>query len=249
MLFPKPKDYLPDKFLEHKNAISYASLPALSKSPGSVFDIPGLQTALEALEAQRKRDFKDWLDNEKLDFIAFPSVGDVARSDLEENLKSAEHALRNGVKYSNGNRAIRHLGEPSVSVCMGTLEGSGMPVNLTFLGEAGEDGKLIGVAGAFEGKAKRRVAPGLTPGLGVVGRGAKMSVKLERGKVVGTGRPKVWVNGVKVDVKREGDAEEFEDVVGERGERPEGRTVVGKDVVLVVGATEDGHTDAEMFLV
>jgi Asp-tRNA(Asn)/Glu-tRNA(Gln) amidotransferase A subunit family amidase len=97
--------------------------------------------------------------------IVFPANGDVGKADLEENLESAEHALRNGVKYSNGNRALRHLGVPTVSVTMGIMEGKGMPVNLTFAGKVGSDGDLLSWAYEFEQKSRRRVAPPLTPAL------------------------------------------------------------------------------------
>jgi len=81
--------------------------------------VEDMPKVLAALEVQRKRDLEVWKDSLNLDMIVFPANGDVGRADLEENLESAEHALRNGVKYSNGNRALRHLGVPTVSVRMG----------------------------------------------------------------------------------------------------------------------------------
>ena len=41
---------------------------------------------------------------------------------MEFEYESTKHSLTNGVKYSNGNRAIRHLGVPTVSVPMGMME-------------------------------------------------------------------------------------------------------------------------------
>jgi hypothetical protein len=124
-----------------------------------------------------------------------------------------------------------------------------MEFDITFLGKVGSDGGLMGVAGAFEEVIKRRTSPKLTPDLGYVVKGSKMTARVVEGKVVGTGRPEVWVSGVNADLKRDGDGDEFEVVVGERGEMPEGRTAVGKDVVLRVGSKEDGHTDAEFLLI
>lgn len=165
MLFPKPKPYVPDTFLEVRNWIDYAGLPSLlDQIEGeSVFDIPGLADAVRALEAQRKRDLEDWMTTNNLDVVAFPAQGDVGLSDLEFSLESTKHSLQNGVKYSNGNRAIRHLGVPTVSVPMGVLEGKGMPVNITFAGRAYEDPTLLKYAYAFEQATKRRVSPPLAP--------------------------------------------------------------------------------------
>jgi hypothetical protein len=86
-------------------------------------------------------------------------------ADLETNLESATHSLKNGVKYSNGNRAIRHLGVPTVSVPMGIMPNRQIPVNLTFAGKAYEDDKLMQFAYAYEKHSQRRTQPPLTPGL------------------------------------------------------------------------------------
>ncbi|KAI3395892.1 hypothetical protein diail_677 [Diaporthe ilicicola] len=165
MLFPKPEPYVPDTFIEMRNRIDYASLPSLLQQVEgeSVLDIAGLEDAVKALESQRKRDLEDWMTGNNLDVIAFPAQGDVGLADLETNLESAEHSLQNGVKYSNGNRAIRHLGVPTVSVPMGMLESKGMPVNITFAGRAYEDGKLLEYAYSFEQATKKRTGPPLQP--------------------------------------------------------------------------------------
>jgi Asp-tRNA(Asn)/Glu-tRNA(Gln) amidotransferase A subunit family amidase len=163
MLFPKPPGYLPDTFLEVRNWIDYPGLPALMSSikESSIHDIPGMAQALQALEAQRKRDLEDWMDANRFDVVAFPAQGDVGLADLEFELESTTHSLTNGVKYSNGNRAIRHLGVPTVSVPMGVLEGKGMPVNITFAGKAYRDEDLLGYAWAFEQAIEKRLPPPL----------------------------------------------------------------------------------------
>jgi Asp-tRNA(Asn)/Glu-tRNA(Gln) amidotransferase A subunit family amidase len=163
MLFPKPPGYLPDTFLEVRNWIDYPGLPALMSSikESSIHDIPGMSQALQALEAQRKRDLEDWMDANRFDVVAFPAQGDVGLADLEFELESTTHSLTNGVKYSNGNRAIRHLGVPTVSVPMGVLGGKGMPVNVTFAGKAYRDEDLLGYAWAFEQAIEKRVPPPL----------------------------------------------------------------------------------------
>ncbi|KAH7063935.1 amidase signature domain-containing protein [Paraphoma chrysanthemicola] len=166
MLFPKPVGYLPDEFLEVRNWIDYPGLPALIDQikEKSIHDIPGMDQAVPALEAQRKRDLEDWMDANNLDVIAFPAQGDVGLADLETNYESTKHSLTNGVKYSNGNRAIRHLGVPTVSVPMGVMPEKEMPVNITFAGKAYHDTSLLGYAYAYEQATKKRIPPPL-PGL------------------------------------------------------------------------------------
>jgi Asp-tRNA(Asn)/Glu-tRNA(Gln) amidotransferase A subunit family amidase len=165
MLFPKPRPYVPDTFFEVRNHIDYASLPSLLQQVegDSVLDVPGLEDALKALEAQRKRDLEDWMTANNLDAIAFPAQGDVGLADLESSVESAQHSLQNGVKYSNGNRAIRHLGVPTVSVPMGVLGAKGMPVSITFAGRAYEDPKLLEYAYSFEQATGARISPPLRP--------------------------------------------------------------------------------------
>ncbi|KAK5108035.1 hypothetical protein LTR62_008870 [Meristemomyces frigidus] len=167
-MFPaRPQGYLPDRWLETKNFINYPSLPSLAqrRAGTSLWQIDGIAEALPALEAQRKRDLEVWMDGQGIDLVVFPACGDVGRADLEVHESSAEHALRNGVKYSNGNRAIRHMGVPTISVSMGVLAGSGMPVNLTFAGKHGQDRELLGWAYAYEQRTRHRRAPPVTPGL------------------------------------------------------------------------------------
>ncbi|KXT18744.1 hypothetical protein AC579_2677 [Pseudocercospora musae] len=106
-----------------------------------------------------------WMDQHEIDLVAFPAAGDVGRADVYTNDASARHALQNAVKYSNGNRAMRHMGVPTVAVTMGLLEQSSMPVNLTFAGKHGQDVDLLRYAYAFEQQTKRRIAPSVTPAL------------------------------------------------------------------------------------
>jgi Asp-tRNA(Asn)/Glu-tRNA(Gln) amidotransferase A subunit family amidase len=161
MLFPRPTGYLPDKFLEVRNWIDYPGLPKLMDSikEKSIHDIDGMEQALKALEAQRKRDLEDWMDENNLDIIAFPAQGDVGLADLEFEYESTKHSLTNGVKYSNGNRAFRHLGVPTVSVPMGIMKEKKMPVNITFAGKGYHDHELLAYAWAYEQATKKRIPP------------------------------------------------------------------------------------------
>jgi hypothetical protein len=161
MLFPKPPNYLPDTFLEVRNWIDYPGLPGLMNeiTEEKIEDIEGMSQALRALEAQRKHDLEDWMDQHNVDVIAFPAQGDVGLADLEFEYESTKHSLTNGVKYSNGNRAIRHLGVPTVSVPMGIMKDKGMPVNVTFAGKGYRDDELLAYAWAWENAGRKRVAP------------------------------------------------------------------------------------------
>ncbi|KAL4895710.1 amidase signature domain-containing protein [Aspergillus ambiguus] len=133
--------------------------------PGTIFEIDGLEQALKALEAARKETFEQWMDGLGLDAVVFPANGDIGRADSDVDSDASVYAWRNGVKYSNGNREIRHLGIPTISVPMGLMEDTGMPANLTFAGKAYEDIKLLRYAYAFEEATRYRRLPPLVPEL------------------------------------------------------------------------------------
>jgi amidase len=79
---------------------------------------------------------------------------------------SADLGWRNGVWVANGNLVIRHLGIPTVTVPMGTMDDIGMPVGLTIAGRAYSDNELLAWAAAFEALRPRRTTPARTPELG-----------------------------------------------------------------------------------
>ena len=164
-MFPRPEWYLPDRYMEHRNFMNYPGLVEIARNRNgkSIWDIDGIKEALPALEAQRKRDLENWMDKERIDFVVFPANGDVGRTDMDHSEESTKHALKNGVRYSNGNRALRHMGVPTMSVPMGIMGKSKMPVNLTFAGKHGQDAELLKYAYAFEKQTKHRVQPSRTP--------------------------------------------------------------------------------------
>jgi hypothetical protein len=127
-----------------------------------MYDIPDLEQAVKALERMRKVLFEDWMAKNHFDFVVFPAAGDVGYAEADVDMELAEHTWKNGVKYSNGNRAIRHLGIPSVTVTMGMIPKKNMPMGLTILGRAYDDIAILKSGYAFEQLRKRRMAPPLT---------------------------------------------------------------------------------------
>ncbi|KAL2820719.1 amidase signature domain-containing protein [Aspergillus granulosus] len=148
------------------NQLQWRQIVEYPKSkPQSIFHIPEMEQALKAVEDARKETLEAWMDKEGLDVIVFPANGDIGRANADVDHESSQFAWENGVKYSNGNQAIRHLGVPTISVPMGLMEDTKMPVNLTFAGKAYEDSKLLEYAYAFEHATKHRSLPPLVPEL------------------------------------------------------------------------------------
>jgi Asp-tRNA(Asn)/Glu-tRNA(Gln) amidotransferase A subunit family amidase len=135
------------------------------RRPDSIFDIPDLKQGIQALEMARKETLEKWMDSLGLDAVIFPANGDVGAADADCDEAASKFAWSNGVKYSNGNRPIRHLGVPTISVPMGVMEDTGMPVNLTFAGKAYDDNCLLKYGFAFEEAMKGRVRPSSLPAL------------------------------------------------------------------------------------
>ncbi|EEY17335.1 glutamyl-tRNA(Gln) amidotransferase subunit A [Verticillium alfalfae VaMs.102] len=139
------------KHTEAQNHVRYADMIAyIRHRPESIHDLPGCAEARRSLEAARKRDLDSWLDEHGCDAIVFPTNEDVPRADAEEVLSSMQHALRDGVKYSNGTRALKHMCVPAITVPMGIMADKQMPVGLTFAGRAYTDVDLLRYAYAFE---------------------------------------------------------------------------------------------------
>ena len=124
-----------------------------------------LANGLRGLEATRKLDLEDWMQRQGLDAVLFPTVADVGPADADVNPESADIAWSNGVWVANGNLAIRHLGVPTVTVPMGVMADTGMPVGLTFAGRAYDDAALLRFAAAFESTGSKRLIPPRTPPL------------------------------------------------------------------------------------
>jgi amidase len=164
-IFPPPPGALPDRYDGFDDDI--ASYPAQVRDHphASFVDIPHLADGLRGLEETRRIDLEEWLTALGLDAIVFPAVADVAPADMDVNPASADIGWRNGVWVANGNLALRHLGIPTVTVPMGTMTDTGMPVGLTIAGRAYDDTALLRYAAAVEARAPRRTVPSRTPEL------------------------------------------------------------------------------------
>ncbi|KAH8424828.1 amidase family protein [Aspergillus melleus] len=163
-IFPRPKGALPDKYASDDPLVRHTDVVGHIKSNRvPIYEIPGLGAALKELEARRKATYEDWLDRLGLDVVVWPCAGDVGKADADTNEQSAKEAWRNGVLYSNGNCAIRQLGVPTVSVPMGVMRDTQMPVNLTFASKAYDDNNIFRYAYAYETASRARQAPKRTP--------------------------------------------------------------------------------------
>jgi amidase len=165
-IFPRPPGALLDRYHQQDPLVRHKDVVAhITSDRPRTYDMPGLGQALHNLEARRKTDYEDWLVAEGIDAVVWPCNADVGKADADTNEHSAVEAWRNGTLYSNGNCAIRQLGIPTVSVPMGVMSDTKMPVNLTFAGKAYDDSTLFKYAFAFEQATQLRKAPGRTPAL------------------------------------------------------------------------------------
>lgn len=156
----------PAQHTESQNQVRYEDMfDVVRKRQGKLTDLPGCDEALRALEAMREKYLEQWMDENKYDLVVFPTNGDVALADSDENYQSMLDALRDGVKYANGGRGLKHLGIPCITVPMGTLKEERMPVGLSFCGKAHQDSDLLRYAYAYESVSNRRDSPPLTPPL------------------------------------------------------------------------------------
>ena len=185
------------RFSNPENAVHWdqlsdyvAELAAQNPPITSQYQISGLKEAVTAVEELRKSLLEDWMAENNVDFVVFPAAGDIGRADADVSVESAAHAWTNGIKYSNGNQALRHLGVPSVTVPMGVMADKSMPVGLTIIGKAYDDVKILRLGYLYEQASKRRTAPPLTPSLPSIFKSVSASPRpyLQVGKCKATSR-------------------------------------------------------------
>lgn len=164
-IFPHPDGALPDRYTGFDDDI--ANYPGHIREHGaaSLTDIPHLEGGVRGLEETRRVDLEKWMDRLGLDAVLFPAAADVGPADMDVNEASADLGWRNGVWVANGNLVPRHLGIPTVSVPIGRMADTGMPVGLTLAGRAYDDTSLLSLAAAFEATGSRRTTPPRTPRL------------------------------------------------------------------------------------
>lgn len=168
LIFPHPPGALADRYGIWHYDISYdigAYVDRARAWDPDWRDVASLEKGLRGLEHTRRVDFEQWMDAEGFDAVVFPTQSDVGPADADVNPASADIAWRNGVWVSNGNLVPRHLGIPTVTVPMGTMDDTGMPVGLTIAGPAYSDTRLVRLAEAVVGLGARRTTPPRTPAL------------------------------------------------------------------------------------
>ncbi|MCU4295552.1 amidase [Brevibacterium permense] len=165
LIFPHPAGALPDRYDGFDDDI--ATYPEQVRAHGysSPVEIPELESGVRGLEETRRVDLEEWMDAHALDAVIFPAMADVGPADMDVNETSADLGWRNGTWVANGNLVPRHLGIPSVTVPMGTMTDTGIPVGLTIAGRGWDDNALIEIAAAFEATGNRRQVPPRTPRL------------------------------------------------------------------------------------
>ncbi|MCC3297526.1 amidase [Arthrobacter caoxuetaonis] len=164
-IFPHPEGALPDRYTGFDDDIAEYPAHVRANPVASFTDIPHLADGVRGLEETRRRDLEDWMDALGLDAVVFPAMADVGPADADTNPESADAAWANGVWVANGNLVPRHLGIPTITVPMGTMADTGMPVGLTFAGRGWDDTALLRLAAAFEATGSRRTEPPRTPRL------------------------------------------------------------------------------------
>ncbi|MGW9402760.1 amidase [Arthrobacter sp. NPDC055585] len=164
-IFPHPEGALPDRYTGFDDDIAMYPEHVRNHPAESFSEIPHLAEGVRGLEETRRIDLEEWMDSLGLDAVVFPAVADVGPADADVNPESAELAWRNGVWVANGNLVPRHLGIPTVTVPMGSMADTGMPVGLTFAGRGWDDNALLRIGAAFEATGSRRTEPPRTPRL------------------------------------------------------------------------------------
>ncbi|MFI8566505.1 amidase [Rhodococcus sp. NPDC078407] len=167
-IFPHPTGALPDRYgiLPFDTAYDLADYVPMAAAGVTPFDrIPSVEAGMRGLEEVRRVDFEKWLQDNRFDAVLFPAVADVGPADADVDVASADIAWRNGVWVANGNLVPRHLGIPTVTVPMGSMSDTSMPVGLTLAGAAYSDSTLLRLARSVDALGARRVAPTRTPAL------------------------------------------------------------------------------------
>ena len=154
-IFPQPPGALPDRYEEvedYENRYR-ATVAMAQRGISDPRDRGDFADGLRALVQLREQLFESWLHANHFDGVVFPANADVGAWNADIDQAAADRAWANGVFFSNGNYALRHLGIPTVTAAMGIMDDIGMPVGITFAGRAYSDPELLSYAAAFEAGA------------------------------------------------------------------------------------------------
>ena len=161
-IYPTPAGQLPDRYerVGDHNDRFRGIVESARAGLADPRTHPDFARGLRAIVALREELVESWLRENGFDAIVFPANADVGAANSDTDERAADRAWTNGVFFSHGNYALRHLGLPTVTVAMGLMDDIRMPVGLTFAGAAYDDPALLTYATAFEaGGAALRVAP------------------------------------------------------------------------------------------
>lgn len=167
LIFPTSPGQLPDRYqeVEHYEERYRATVAYARRGIPDPRERHDFAEGLRGIVRLRETLFEGWLRDNGYDGVVFPANSDVARANADVDGAAADHAWSNGVFFSNGNYALRHLGIPTVTVPMGIMSDIGMPVGLTFAAAAYDDLEVLSWGSAFEAPGSLRVAPPSTPEL------------------------------------------------------------------------------------
>jgi Asp-tRNA(Asn)/Glu-tRNA(Gln) amidotransferase A subunit family amidase len=121
--------------IETENHVRYEDMIDTMRTRTNIlYNIDGCEVAVKSLEDARRKSLEDWMDENGFDCLVSPTNRDVDHADVDEEVESMIHALQDGVKYSNSGSALKHLEVLAITVPMGTIPESGIPVGKTFCG-------------------------------------------------------------------------------------------------------------------
>lgn len=169
-IYPVPAGTVPDSLEVYDEVydIDMAEYVAMARRglPERLEGFEHLEAGVRGLEEARRVDLEEWMDRLGLDALVFPAAADVSREDTERDVEENRRAwTRKGVGVSNGGLVPRHYGVPTVTVPMGRMPSTAMPVGLTFAGRAYDDWRLVSFGGAYETETRMREQPESTPAL------------------------------------------------------------------------------------
>lgn len=164
-IFPQWSGTLPDRYdevedydMRYRAVVRYAQQGITDPRTR-----PDFAAGLQALVQLRTTLFENWLQEHGYAGVVFPANADVSTENAERDQAANDHTWENGVLFSNGNYALRHLGIPTVTVSMGALADIGVPVGVTFAGAAYADNELLSYAAALDADGFVRPTPAYAP--------------------------------------------------------------------------------------